>query len=482
VGGGVVQLLPGDGRIGAALVASPQVAGVIFTGSTEVARLIQQELAERLSPQGQPVTLIAETGGQNAMIVDSSALTQQVVADVIASAFDSAGQRCSALRILCIQEEVADTTLETLRGAIQELAIGRTDELSADIGPVISREAQSRIEAHIDAMRAKGRKIEQGPLAQATRAGTFVAPTIIEIETVDELEQEVFGPVLHVVRFERERLGDSIDAINALGYGLTFGLHSRLEETIAEAGDRIRAGNLYINRNMIGAVVGVQPFGGHGLSGTGPKAGGPLYLPRLANAVRASRACVPLSHELEVFAAWLGDNGLGSAAASALAMGADSRLGQCIELPGPVGERNVYSLHSKGDFLLVPSTMEGLHQQMAACLATGNRGVIVLGDGIAADGLSHLPPALKDRFEIVESWTAGGKLAGVLAEGEPDRLQSLLRDVSGLAGPVLTVLTASPAETGSREPAYRLDWMLEEIVTSTNTTAAGGNATLMTIA
>ena len=483
VGRGVVQLLPGDGRIGAALVASPQVAGVMFTGSTEVARLIQEKLAQRLSPQGRPVTLIAETGGQNAMIVDSSALTQQVVADVIASAFDSAGQRCSALRILCIQEEVEETTLEMLRGAVKELAIGRTDELSADIGPVISQEAQSRIEAHIDAMKAKGHKIEQVPLSFAARAGSFVAPTIIEIEAVDELEREVFGPVLHVVRFQRDRLGDLIDSINALGYGLTFGLHSRLEDTIAQASDRIQAGNLYINRNMIGAAVGVQPFGGHGLSGTGPKAGGPLYLPRLARGAGVPRrADAPLLHELKALAVWLDAKGQGNAAAAALAMGRDSLLGQCVELPGPVGERNIYSLRSRGAFLLLPSTPEGLYQQMAACLATGNRGVVMLPDGMAADMLSDLPPPLKSRFEVAGSWPKGGKLAGVLAEAESDRLQSWLRDISGLAGPVLPVQAASPGEAASCEPAYCLDWMLEEIVVSTNTAAAGGNATLMTIA
>ncbi|MEP6828479.1 MAG: bifunctional proline dehydrogenase/L-glutamate gamma-semialdehyde dehydrogenase PutA, partial [Aestuariivirga sp.] len=278
---GVLQFLPGSGALGAALVGAPETAGVMFTGSTEVARLIQGQLAQRLSASGKPIPLIAETGGQNGMIVDSSALTEQVVADVVASAFDSAGQRCSALRVLYLQDEVADHTLVMLKGAFKELRIGRTDQLAVDVGPVITEDAKIGIGEHIERLRNSGCTINRLPLPPETAKGTFVAPTIIELKTISSLTREVFGPVLHVLRYRRDELDQLINSINASGYGLTFGLHTRLDETIAHVTSRVQAGNLYVNRNIIGAVVGVQPFGGRGLSGTGPKAGGPLYLRRL---------------------------------------------------------------------------------------------------------------------------------------------------------------------------------------------------------
>ncbi|MEK7318928.1 MAG: trifunctional transcriptional regulator/proline dehydrogenase/L-glutamate gamma-semialdehyde dehydrogenase, partial [Pseudomonadota bacterium] len=299
-----VQLLPGRGEtVGAALVGDARVKGVMFTGSTEVARLLQRNVASRLDAAGRPIPLIAETGGQNAMIVDSSALAEQVVGDVVTSAFDSAGQRCSALRVLCLQEDVADRILEMLKGAMGELTLGNPDRLSTDVGPVIDEEARGNILRHIEAMRAKGRRVHQAdPGAADTpacRHGTFVPPTLIELDSIAELKREVFGPVLHVVRFPRTALDKLIDQINGTGYGLTLGVHTRIDETIAHIVDRADVGNLYVNRNVVGAVVGVQPFGGEGLSGTGPKAGGPLYLHRLlsvcpqdavARAVRASDA------------------------------------------------------------------------------------------------------------------------------------------------------------------------------------------------
>ncbi len=269
-----LQFLPGAGDIGAALCGHEGVAGIIFTGSTEVARLIQKQLA----PRG-AVPFIAETGGINAMIVDSSALTEQVVNDVLSSAFDSAGQRCSALRLLCVQDDVADRTIEMLKGAMAELRTGDPRSLATDVGPVITAEAANRITAHITGMQKRGHRVTQSPLA--TLDGTFIAPTLIEVDRIDQLEAEIFGPVLHVVRFARRDLDATIDAINAKGFGLTFGLHTRLDETVDRVTARIRAGNIYVNRNIIGAVVGVQPFGGSGLSGTGPKAGGPLYVRRL---------------------------------------------------------------------------------------------------------------------------------------------------------------------------------------------------------
>jgi RHH-type transcriptional regulator, proline utilization regulon repressor / proline dehydrogenase / delta 1-pyrroline-5-carboxylate dehydrogenase len=458
-----LQLVPGDGPIGAALVGAPETAGVMFTGSTEVARLIQRQLAGRVSAAGKPIPLIAETGGQNAMIVDSSALAEQVVADVIASAFDSAGQRCSALRILCLQEEVADRTLAMLKGALKELRIGRTDALRVDTGPVITAEAQGNIERHIATMRERGHRIEQQELPAEAARGTFVAPTIIEIGHIADVEREVFGPVLHVLRYARDDLGALIDAINATGYGLTFGLHTRLDETIAEVTTRVQAGNLYVNRNVIGAIVGVQPFGGRGLSGTGPKAGGPLYLGRLV--AEAPQAVEPGSSApalLTEFASWLDAQGEAEAAALARRYGAASALGTERELPGPVGERNLYALHSRGRVLLHAVTGAGLLEQMAAVLATGNQGMLT---GMA------LPRGLSPRIASAFPAEAQPGFAVALVEGDPIALAAQL---AALSGPIVPILARGAS-------GYPLDMLLEEVSISINTTAAGGNASLMTI-
>jgi len=463
-----LQLVPGDGAIGAALVGAAATAGVMFTGSTEVARLIQKQLSTRLSAEGRPIPLIAETGGQNAMIVDSSALAEQVVADVIASAFDSAGQRCSALRILCLQEEVADRTLAMLKGALKELRIGRTDRLAVDIGPVITVEAQATIAAHIDAMRALGRSVEQQDMPPEAAHGTFVPPTIVEIDDIADLKREVFGPVLHVIRFRREGLDALIDAINATGYGLTFGLHTRLDETVAQVAARIKAGNLYVNRNVIGAVVGVQPFGGRGLSGTGPKAGGPLYLGRLVRTPPVRFAGGAASCQaLDDLVGWLEAQGEAEVAALALGYGKSSPLGLEIELPGPVGERNLYALHPRGLVLMKPLTRRGLFAQMAAVLATGNRGVI---EGMALP--AGLPPRVADAFpdRPAESF------AVALVEGGAERVAAVVERIAGLPGPIVPVHAAAEGVCD-----YPCEWLLEEVSTSINTTAAGGNASLMMI-
>jgi RHH-type transcriptional regulator, proline utilization regulon repressor / proline dehydrogenase / delta 1-pyrroline-5-carboxylate dehydrogenase len=244
------------------------VQGVMFTGSTPVARLIQRQLAERLSPSGRPIPLIAETGGQNAMIVDSSALAEQVVGDVLASAFDSAGQRCSALRILCLQDDIADRTLAMLKGAMGELSVGDPTQLATDVGPVITAEARDAIAGHVTTMRSRGHGVDALALPAAAAGGTFLSPTLIAIDKIADVEREVFGPVLHVLRFKREERDAVVDAINATGYALTFGLHTRIDETVRSVLAKAKAGNAYVNRNVIGAVVGVQPFGGSGLSGT----------------------------------------------------------------------------------------------------------------------------------------------------------------------------------------------------------------------
>ena len=274
----VLQLAPGDGKVGAALTSDPRIAGVAFTGSTETARAINRALAARNAPIA---VLIAETGGQNALIVDSSALPEQVTRDVMSSAFQSAGQRCSALRVLYLQDDVADATLAMIRGAFEALVIGDPADLATDVGPVIDAEAKAALDAHIAAMREAGRKVWQRELPPGLN-GTFVAPAIIEIGSIADLQRENFGPVLHVARFAADRLEHVIEEINATGYGLTLGLHSRIDATRRLVESRARAGNFYVNRNQIGAVVGSQPFGGEGLSGTGPKAGGPNYVIRFA--------------------------------------------------------------------------------------------------------------------------------------------------------------------------------------------------------
>ncbi|MBV2143163.1 trifunctional transcriptional regulator/proline dehydrogenase/L-glutamate gamma-semialdehyde dehydrogenase [Falsochrobactrum sp. TDYN1] len=477
-----LQLLPGDGRIGATLVAAPETCGVMFTGSTEVARLIQAQLALRLLPNGKPIPLIAETGGQNAMIVDSSALAEQVVFDVIASAFDSAGQRCSALRVLCLQEDVADRILTMLKGALKELSIGRTDRLNIDIGPVITDDAKNIIEKHIDDMRELGRKVEQLPLGPETKDGTFVAPTIIEINSLRDLKREVFGPVLHVVRYKRADMDRLIDDINATGYGLTFGLHTRLDETIAHVTDLIRVGNVYINRNVIGAVVGVQPFGGRGLSGTGPKAGGPLYLGRLVEIapVPPRLNSVHSDAALKDFAKWLGQRGMNDLAQAARETGSACALGLDIELPGPVGERNLYALHPRGRILLAPQTETGLYRQLTAALATGNTAVIDETSGLR-NVLKDLPASVAARTLWTKDWQADAPFAGALVEGEGEHLIKVNKKLAELPGPLVLTQAASSEQLAIAPDAYCLNWLLEEVSTSINTTAAGGNASLMAI-
>ncbi|OGV27955.1 MAG: bifunctional proline dehydrogenase/L-glutamate gamma-semialdehyde dehydrogenase [Legionellales bacterium RIFCSPHIGHO2_12_FULL_35_11] len=276
---GVIQFVPGRGSlVGTKLVADERIKAVIFTGSTATAKLINQTLAAR---GNEIIPLIAETGGQNAMIVDSSALLEQVILDVINSAFGSAGQRCSALRVLYVQEEVYPRILELLKGAMSELSIGDPRLLSTDVGPVIDKASLNTLKNHVENMRTKHKIIFECNLAKDCDNGYFMSPTAIAIDNVSALEEEMFGPVLHVVKYKKNELDDVINQINNTGYGLTLGIHSRVNNTVNYIRERVRVGNCYVNRNMTGAVVGLQPFGGEGLSGTGPKAGGPSYLHRL---------------------------------------------------------------------------------------------------------------------------------------------------------------------------------------------------------
>jgi RHH-type proline utilization regulon transcriptional repressor/proline dehydrogenase/delta 1-pyrroline-5-carboxylate dehydrogenase len=275
----VLQLIPASGRlIGEVLLSDARLKGVVMTGSTETAHLIHKTLANR---KDEIIPFIAETGGQNAMIVDSSALPEQVIADVLTSAFNSAGQRCSALRVLFLQEEIADKLIALLKGAMQEVTLGDPAFLTTDVGPVIDRFAKEALEKHSQYLREIGKCIAEVPVPKEMTHCNFFTPMAFEIPDLALLKHEVFGPILHVIRYKSKNLDKVIEAINNTHYGLTFGIHSRIHETVEYVYSRIRVGNCYVNRNMIGAVVGVQPFGGIGLSGTGPKAGGPHYLLRL---------------------------------------------------------------------------------------------------------------------------------------------------------------------------------------------------------
>jgi RHH-type proline utilization regulon transcriptional repressor/proline dehydrogenase/delta 1-pyrroline-5-carboxylate dehydrogenase len=473
-----LQLLPGDGAIGAALVADARIRGVVFTGSTEVARAINRTLADHLTPAGQPIPLIAETGGQNAMIVDSSALAEQVVADAIASAFDSAGQRCSALRILCLQEDIADRTLAMLRGAMAELAIGNPDRLSTDIGPVIDEVAQAAIAAHVERMRARGFAVTALDLPEHTRHGTFIAPTLIEIGEIGDVQREVFGPVLHVLRYRREALDGLIADINATGYGLTFGLHTRIDETIAHVTQAVNAGNIYINRNMIGAVVGVQPFGGEGLSGTGPKAGGPMYLRRLVSGPASLVRTAAADAAARNFASWLYENGAEVLAQRCQAYIDRAPLHATSELAGPVGERNSYTLHPIGRVLCVPATRDGALLQIGAALATGNQ--ILLQSIAQGDLIDRMPAELAARISHVADWRQAEPAQAVLFEGDSDRLRALNQVLAERQGPLVRVQGIS-SQALAEGAEYAVEWLLQERAIANNVAAAGGNASLMTI-
>lgn len=492
---GVLQLLPGRGEtVGAGLVGDERVKGVMFTGSTEVARLLQRNVAGRLDAQGRPIPLIAETGGQNAMIVDSSALTEQVVIDVVSSAFDSAGQRCSALRVLCLQEDCADRVIEMLKGAMAQNRMGNPERLSVDVGPVIDAEAKAGIEKHIQAMREKGRSVYQVALAEGEecKRGTFVMPTLIELESFDELKREIFGPVLHVVRYNRKHIDQLIEQINASGYGLTLGVHTRIDETIAKVVDKVNAGNMYVNRNIVGAVVGVQPFGGEGLSGTGPKAGGPLYLYRLLSTRPADAIARHFQHTdahgkadnalheqllkpLHALKTWASSH-QPELVALCEQFAEQSQSGITRVLPGPTGERNTYSVLPREHVLCLADNEADLLTQFAAVLAVGSSALC--SDGEPAKGLrSRLPKELQGKLRLVADWTKDDvAFDAVIHHGHSDQLRAVCQQVAKRAGAIVGVHGLS-----SGDQQIALERLVIERAVSVNTAAAGGNASLMTI-
>jgi RHH-type transcriptional regulator, proline utilization regulon repressor / proline dehydrogenase / delta 1-pyrroline-5-carboxylate dehydrogenase len=428
----VLQLLTGDGEtVGAALVADARIAGVLFTGSTAVAQLINRTLAQRADD----ALLVAETGGQNAMIVDSSALSEQVVADALSSAFDSAGQRCSALRVLCLQDDIADRVMEMLKGAMHELRIGNSALLATDIGPVIDGDAKAMLEAHVARMRAAGADVFQMPLPAECAHGTYFPPTLIGLPDLSALTAEVFGPVLHIVRFRQGQLPQLLDAINATGYGLTHGVQTRIDETVEAVCARVRAGNIYVNRNIVGAVVGVQPFGGDRMSGTGPKAGGPHYLERL---VKGAQPPLP----------------------------ADVNAG--LTLPGPTGETNTLYLRPRGRVACIAETESALTGQARAATATGN--VALLAASALGDRVRQSVGA---GCELVPDPLAAGPDA-VLFAGNAAAAQELRRKLAALPGPIIPLVVAGAH-------GYDASRLVCERTITINTTASGGNASLLSL-
>jgi RHH-type proline utilization regulon transcriptional repressor/proline dehydrogenase/delta 1-pyrroline-5-carboxylate dehydrogenase len=430
-----LQFLPGHGRtVGAALTSDLRVSGVAFTGSIATARAIQRAMAEGCAP-GTP--LIAETGGINAMLVDSTALPEQAVRDIVASAFRSAGQRCSALRCLYVQEDIAPTICEMLIGAMKELRLGDPWSLASDVGPVITRAARDEISAYVERAEAEGRLLHR---LAAPEKGHFVGPSLIMVEGIGEIEREVFGPVLHLATFSANRLGDVVAAVNATGYGLTFGLHSRIDSRVQKLAEAVQAGNLYVNRNQIGAVVGSQPFGGEKLSGTGPKAGGPHYLARFTRAAVTSHRAVPVgTADPEAL-----NRALRDAAAAPF-------LTAISSLPGPTGELNQLSTLPRAPLLCAGPGAEAVEAQLAEVQALGGRAVGVHG---------ALPPE-------VLAMLAG--FSGLVWWGDAASAQSYARALAALPGPVL------PLITDHLDPAH----VLLERHLCVDTTAAGGNASLL---
>lgn len=429
----VLILLPGDGgAVGGALTSNPAIKGTAFTGSHATACRIDLAMAEFGDGSA---FLIAETGGLNAMIVDSTALPEQAVRDIIASAYQSAGQRCSSLRILAVQEDIAGDLLAMLEGAAAELRLGDPWDQATDVGPVIDKDAKAVIDAHCKRLTDQGRLLFQAPLPQElAAAGTYVAPAAFRLDNLQQLEGEIFGPVLHVITYAAAELDALVDAINGRGYGLTLGIHSRVDTRVTRICRRARAGNIYVNRNQIGAVVGSQPFGGRGLSGTGPKAGGPMYLHRFTG----PGANLPT-------------------------------VTSPVTLPGVTGERNVYSLEPRGTFLCLGGGENSNHamaRQCAAALAAGNDVVLIDGDAAKVQMRGeNVTIASGDAIALA----TGDGIDGVAFDGDGEELRRLRMALAALPG-------ARRALVRAGDGAHR--FMAEKLI-ATDTTASGGNATLL---
>ncbi|TFH88527.1 bifunctional proline dehydrogenase/L-glutamate gamma-semialdehyde dehydrogenase PutA [Billgrantia azerbaijanica] len=486
-----LQLLPGDGpTVGGPLTRDPRIAGVCFTGSTEVARLIHQALAQNAGPDA---VLIAETGGLNAMIVDSTALTEQAVRDILISSFQSAGQRCSALRLLYVQEEAKDRLLTMLDGAMDALAIGDPWNTDTDVSPVIDAEAQADIGAYVAAQQQAGKVLKTLP---APGGGTYVTPAVVAVGGIEDLEREVFGPILHVATFKARDIDQVVDAINAKGYGLTFGLHTRIDDRVQQIVERLHVGNIYVNRNQIGAIVGSQPFGGEGLSGTGPKAGGPLYVNRFRRTAAAEHHAAPQGDVVALGDLQTALDGLdarnwaarpdrvevlrkalsGKRGVIRKALAETAALDLTPQtLPGPTGESNRLSLYPKGPVLCLGPTLEIAIAQAAQALGAGCAAVLVApGAAQAVQPLiaAGAPVAALDGTVAAETLTAVRGIAAVAAAGASDWTRELRLALAERDGPIVSLETQTIAPE-----RYVVERHL-----CIDTTAAGGNASLLATA
>ncbi|MDH2595920.1 MULTISPECIES: trifunctional transcriptional regulator/proline dehydrogenase/L-glutamate gamma-semialdehyde dehydrogenase [Acinetobacter calcoaceticus/baumannii complex] len=484
----VIQLLPGQGEtIGAALSKDSRINGIMFTGSTEVAKILQRTVSSRVTQTGQSIPLIAETGGQNALFVDSSALTEQVVLDVVSSAFDSAGQRCSALRILCVQEDCYDNVLKMLKGATKQLHLGNPAQLSTDIGPVIDSEAQNNILSHIQKMHGKGYPVHQfcfneQDKMQENKKSTFVLPTIIELPHLNELTREIFGPVLHVIKYKYGELEKLLDAVNEKGYGLTMGLHTRIDETIAKVISKAHVGNLYINRNIVGAVVGVQPFGGEGLSGTGPKAGGPLYLHKLTSHSDDSILRTPFGVVKDVspnlkmdpstldFYNWVNKN-LSSVKLEVIQDAIYANKG--YELPGPTGESDSYYIVPRSSILAVSNNLIDQISQIHTILSIGSKACILANSPFTKEVYGKLPESIKARIKVYSKFE-DIKCEVIIHHGSEVQLLQLQQESAKKLPNIVTIVHLKEGEK-----QIPLSHLVHERAISINTTAAGGNTSLM---
>jgi len=540
----VVQAVIARGSaVGSIIVPDERIAAVMFTGSTETGTRISQTLAER---GGDQVPLIAETGGQNCMIVDSTALPEQVVDDVISSGFQSAGQRCSALRVLFLQEDIADSVIAMLKGALAELYIGNPAKLSTDVGPVIDQKALDALNAHVDYMTTHGKLLYQCELfggknnndESAADGHFFFAPRLYEISDINVLTKEVFGPCVHIVRFKGNEIEQVIEKVNGTGFGLTMGIHTRIEHRAVELAKLSRAGNVYINRNMIGAIVGVQPFGGRGLSGTGPKAGGPNYLSRLViekstpeeekvnfsssqmaalqGDVSTKNVAVSLMNKaniaekewrmtdlntriscvrqllakiahVEIVEDLADDLNRTLAAARDQLINIEKRMKNPQELPGPTGESNTIYLENRGNVICFADDKVSFHfwvMSLVTALATGNTVITVVSDLFYEEAL-----AFRDKFIAtsvnksvlqvaklthLETMLAHPALAGVVVDSNCDRKHYISEKLAERNGAILPVISSEYFDN-------LIQRLLTEKTISIDTTASGGNTSLMTL-
>jgi RHH-type transcriptional regulator, proline utilization regulon repressor / proline dehydrogenase / delta 1-pyrroline-5-carboxylate dehydrogenase len=430
-----LNLVIGDGDVGAALIGEADIDAVCFTGSTATAKKIASVRADIGMADS---VLIAETGGINAMIIDSTALLEQAVGDVIASAFQSAGQRCSACRLVCVQDDIADDFVKMLAGAMDCLAVGDPALLSTDVGPIIDGDARARIDRYVLSSRGRYKVIGEASSPAPATQGHFVRPIAFAISSISDLKEEIFGPVLHVVRFAARDLHSVVDQINALGFGLTMGLHTRIDSRISAVAAQAKVGNLYVNRNQIGAVVGVQPFGGEGLSGTGPKAGGPHYLLRLSKTEPAQR---PHVEELQ----------------------------RAYNLPGPTGEKNSLALVPRGK-LLIAGPAEHAPAQIAICLTTGNTPIISRDLYEQAVEIDHLVAQSKENLTIFEKkwdFESDNIFDGIIVDGKEKK--DIARLMAIRPGKIVSIMSCQDD----------MERFFHERTLTIDTTAAGGNASLL---